>query len=96
MTSTTNSQSLAGRFRSYYHEQQRGRQRGGGARASPTNSMTRAAVFFRQDRHREYNDNRPTNPSPLLHTIEPYQHNEEQTWSVALEKHLERQQAEPT
>ncbi len=51
------------------------------------NNTTRAAVFFRRDRHSEYNDNRPTNQT--ARTIEPEQHNEEQTSSLALEKHLE-------
>ncbi len=79
-----NSQSLAGRFRSYYHDNSLGASVEAGS-SFTENSTTRAAAFFRQDRHREYNDNRPTNPSPALHTIEPYQHNEEQTWSLALE-----------
>ncbi len=78
------SQSLNGRFRSYYHDSSFGASVEGGTSFIADNT-TRAAFIYRRDRHREYNDNRPTNPSPALHTVEPYQHNEEVTWSLALE-----------
>jgi iron complex outermembrane receptor protein len=79
-----NSQSANGRFRSYYSDDSLGGSVEAGA-SFADRSMTRAALFFRRDRHTEYNDNRPTNPNTALHTIEPKQHNEEQTWSLAVE-----------
>jgi len=78
------SQSANGRFRSYYADTSLGASAEAGTSFIADNT-TRAAVFFRRDRHSEYNDNRPTNPDPALHTIEPTQHNEEQTSSLALE-----------
>jgi iron complex outermembrane receptor protein len=75
-------QSAAGRFRSYYHDSSFG----GSAELGTSffrDSTTRAAFHWRRDRHREYNDNRPTS---TLRSVEPLQHNEEVTWSLALEQ----------
>lgn len=75
-------QSLAGRFRSYYSDSSLGGSIEAGS-SFIADSTTRVALHWRRDRHSEYNFNRPTNPT--LSSVEPRQHNEEQTWSLALE-----------
>ncbi len=43
----------------------------------------KAAFHYRQDFHTEQNDHRPT--SPVFNTTEPWQHQNQTTWSAALE-----------
>ena len=79
--STYTTQSLPGRFRSYYDDTGTG-----GSVELDTSFGTRnrfgAAVHYRHDEHTEYNDNRPTSPARM---IEPLQTTDENTWSVAVE-----------
>lgn len=80
---TYSSQSASGRFRSFYMDSGFG----GSVEAGTSfigRSNTRAAFHWRRDRHGEYNVNRPTHPT--LSSTEPEQHNEERTWSVAIEQ----------
>lgn len=79
---TYSAQSANGRFRSYYDDDSFGGSIEAGTSFVERN-VTRAAVHWRRDRHVEYNHNRPTHPT--LSSTEPKQHNEERTWSVALE-----------
>ncbi len=58
-----NSQSLAGRFRSYYHDNSAGASVEAGT-SFADHSMTRAAVFFRQDRHPRVQRQPPDQPEP--------------------------------
>lgn len=78
---TYSTQSLGRSFQSYYHDSSLGGSVETG-RSFFENSTTRAALHWRRDRHREYNFNRPTAPQA---NTEPPQHNEERTWSAALE-----------
>jgi iron complex outermembrane receptor protein len=80
---TYSSQSANGRFRSFYDDSAFGGSVEAGTSFSE-NSSTKAALHWRRDRHSEYNFNRPTNPT--LSSTEPKQHNEERTWSLALEQ----------
>jgi iron complex outermembrane receptor protein len=78
---TYSSQSQGRSFQSYYHDSSFG----GSVETGHSffeGSTTRAAFHWRRDRHREYNFNRPTAPQA---NTEPRQHNEEKTWSLALE-----------
>lgn len=79
---TYSSQSANGRFRSFYADSGFGGSMEAG-RSFFANSTTKAAFHWRRDRHSEYNFNRPTNPAAS--NTEPKQHNEEKTWSLALE-----------
>lgn len=81
---TYTTQSANGRFRSFYADSGFGGSIEAG-RSFSQNSTTRAAFHWRRDRHSEYNFNRPTNTNPALATTEPKQHNEEKTWSLAVE-----------
>ncbi len=75
-------QSNNGRFQSIYEDKAYGVSAELGFRALP-GSDTRIAVYWRSDRHSEYNLNRPTHPT--LANREPTQYNREDTWSLALE-----------
>jgi iron complex outermembrane recepter protein len=77
-----NSQSLNGRFRSFYADKGLGGSVEAGASLF-ADSTTRAAFHWRRDQHSEYNFNRPT--STTAASTEPRQRNEERTWSLALE-----------
>jgi len=79
---TYTTQSAGGRFNSYYFDQSLGGSVEAGTRFI-ADGTTRAAFHWRRDRHVEYNHNRPSHAT--LSTIEPRQHNEERTWSLALE-----------
>ena len=68
-------------FISPYHDSSLGGSIETGARLLP-DSTTSLAVFWRRDRHREYNDSRPDSTA---RSIEPPQHTQEKTWSVALQ-----------
>jgi iron complex outermembrane receptor protein len=79
---TYTTQAANGRFNSYYADSSLG----GSVEAGSSffaDSTTRAAFHWRRDRHSEYNANRPSHAT--LSSVEPEQHSEEQTWSLALE-----------
>ena len=78
---TYTTQSLAGRFQSFYDDEGYGGSVEIGTSFGRSNTFG-AAVHFRRDEHTEYNDNRPTSP---LRNIEPIQETNEDTWSVAVE-----------
>ena len=79
---TYTTQSLNGRFQSFYDDEGYG-----GSVEIRTQLGTRndfgAAVHYRRDEHTEYNDNRPTNPT--FRSIEPMQETLENTMSFAIE-----------
>lgn len=79
---TYTTQSNNGRFRSYYNDDGYGASVELGFQGLP-DSETRLAAHWRDDRHAEYNINRPTHPT--LSSREPTQRNREETWSLALE-----------
>jgi iron complex outermembrane receptor protein len=79
---TYSTQSNNGRFNSYYNDKSLGGSVEAGAGIF-SGGTTRAAFHWRRDRHVEYNHNRPSHET--LSSIEPKQHNEERTWSLALE-----------
>ncbi len=79
------SQSLSGRFRSFYADTGAGGSVEAGVSLLP-DTTTRAAFHVRRDQHSEYNFNRPTNPNPALAMTEPVQRNEERNWSAALQQ----------
>lgn len=75
-------QSNNGRFNSYYNDNAYGASIEAGTQITPRN-LLKAAFHFRQDTHKEYNDNRPTDP--VNRNIEPVQTQKERTWSIAAE-----------
>jgi iron complex outermembrane receptor protein len=79
---TYTTQSLNGRFQSFYDDEGYGGSVEVGTRLGERNTFG-AAVHFRRDQHTEFNDNRPT--VPAFRTIEPVQETLENTWSVAVE-----------
>ncbi|HVV95535.1 MAG TPA: TonB-dependent receptor [Rhodanobacteraceae bacterium] len=78
---TYTTQSNNGRFRSIYADVGRGGNIETGW-LTPANEL-RFALYYRDDQHREHNINRPTNPT--MRSVEPVQHTEEETWSLAAE-----------
>ena len=81
-TADYTTQSLAGRFQSFYDD------KGDGGSVEILTSLGErnalgAAIHYRRDEHTEYNYNRPTNPT--LSTTEPLQETLENTWSLAIE-----------
>ncbi len=79
---TYTSQSNPGRFDSQYNDNARGGSVEAGTELIPMNAL-KAAFHYRQDFHTEQNDNRPTNP--VFNSTEPWQHQNQTTWSAALE-----------
>jgi iron complex outermembrane recepter protein len=79
---TYTTQSLNGRFQSFYDDEGYG---GSVELSAPIGGRNTfgAAVHYRRDEHTEFNDNRPT--APNFRTIEPIQETRENTWSLALE-----------
>lgn len=78
---TYTTQALNGRFKSFYDDN------GKGANIEAATSffdrdVTKLAFTYREDKHSEYNINRPDAPQ---RSVEPKQHTKENTWSVALE-----------
>ncbi len=71
-----------GRFISYYSDHTYGGSVEVGTETLPQNEL-KVALHFRNDKHSEYNDNRPD--SPTARTVEPIQHQEQETVSVALQ-----------
>jgi iron complex outermembrane recepter protein len=78
---TYTTQSLNGRFQSFYDDEGYGGSVEIGTRLGENNTFG-AAFHYRRDEHTEYNDNRPTAPQ---RTIEPLQKTDEETWSIAVE-----------
>ena len=81
-TADYTTQSLAGRFQSFYDDQ------GDGGSVEILTSLGErntlgGAIHYRRDEHTEYNFNRPTNPT--LSSTEPLQETLESTWSLAIE-----------
>ena len=75
-------QSLPGRFNSYYDDTGDG----GSAEVDTSFGMRNrfgAAFHYRDDEHTEFNDNRPTSPTARM--IEPVQTTDQTTWSLAVE-----------
>lgn len=83
---TYTTQSANGRFNSYYGDDSLGGSVEAGA-SFFADSTTRAAFHWRRDRHGEYNHNRPSHPTEA--TVEPVQHSEERTWSLAVEHSMQ-------
>jgi iron complex outermembrane receptor protein len=79
---TYTTQSLNGRFRSYYDDDGYGGSVEAGTSFVDRN-VTKASFNYRRDRHAEFNINRPT--SAQFINTEPKQHTEENTWSAAVE-----------
>jgi iron complex outermembrane receptor protein len=79
---TYTTQSLNGRFQSFYDDKGYGGSVELGTSLGERNHFG-AALHYRRDEHAEFNDNRPT--APAFRTIEPSQETLENTWSVALE-----------
>jgi len=75
-------QAANGRFRSYYTDDAYGTSIEVGTDAFEMNAL-KAAFHFRRDAHDEYNDNRPD--SAPNRTIEPVQHQSQETWLIALQ-----------
>lgn len=75
-------QSANGRFRSYYTDDAYGGSVEVGTSYFDGHDM-KATVHYRADSHDEYNDNRPTNAT--LRTIEPKQHQGQDSWSLAVQ-----------
>jgi iron complex outermembrane receptor protein len=78
---TYTTQSLNGRFQSFYDDEGYGGSVEIGTMLGARNTFG-AAFHYRRDEHTEYNDNRPTAPQ---RTIEPLQETDEETWSIAIE-----------
>ncbi len=79
---TYSTQSLNGRFKSFYNDDGYGGSLEAGTSFIARN-VTKASFSYRLDKHSEFNINRPT--SPQFINTEPTQHTKENTWSVALE-----------
>ncbi|HMN51961.1 MAG TPA: TonB-dependent receptor plug domain-containing protein, partial [Xanthobacteraceae bacterium] len=79
---TYTTQSANGRFDSYYNDTAYGASIEAGTQIIPRNTL-KTAFHIRYDTHKEYNDNRPTDP--VNRNIEPVQTQKEQTWSIAAE-----------
>jgi iron complex outermembrane receptor protein len=79
---TYTTQSLNGRFQSFYDDKGYGGSVEVGAPLGGRNTFG-AAIHYRRDEHTEFNDNRPT--APAFRTIEPIQETRENTWSLAIE-----------
>jgi iron complex outermembrane receptor protein len=79
---TYTTQSLNGRFQSFYDDLGYGGSVEIGLPAGQRNAFG-AAFHYRRDEHTEYNDNRPTHPT--LRSVEPLQETVESTWSLAVE-----------
>jgi iron complex outermembrane receptor protein len=79
---TYTTQSLNGRFQSFYDDTGYG---GSVELETPLGERNTfaTAVHSRRDEHTEFNDNRPTHPT--LRSVEPVQETLENTWSLALE-----------
>ncbi len=78
---TYTTQSLNGRFRSYYDDEGYGGSVEIATSVGQRNEVG-AAFHYRRDEHTEFNDNRPTAPQ---RNIEPLQETNEETWSIAIE-----------
>jgi iron complex outermembrane receptor protein len=78
---TYTTQSLPGRFQSFYDDEGYGGSVEIGMPLGDRSTLG-AAFHYRRDEHTEYNDNRPTAPQ---RTIEPKQKTDEETWSIAVE-----------
>jgi iron complex outermembrane receptor protein len=79
---TYTTQSANGRFRSTYSDHAYGTAIEFGTSLVSGHTM-KAAVHHRNDFHKEWNDNRPTNAA--ARTVEPKQRQAQKTWSIALE-----------
>ena len=79
---TYTTQSANGRFRSTYTDYAYGTGLEFGTSLVSRHTM-KAAVHYRNDFHKEWNDNRPTNATQR--TVEPKQRQSQKTWSFALE-----------
>ncbi len=79
---TYTTQSLPGRFQSFYDDSGYGGSVEVELPLGERNTFG-AAYHQRRDEHTEYNDNRPTNPA--FRSIEPVQATLEDTWSLAVE-----------
>jgi iron complex outermembrane receptor protein len=79
---TYTTQSLNGRFRSFYEDNARGGSVEFGTQIIPQNTL-KAVVHYRTDEHAEWNLNRPT--SPTASSLEPRQIQSQETWSYAAE-----------
>ena len=79
---TYTTQSLPGRFQSFYDDTGYGGSVEIELQFGQRNTLG-AAFHQRRDEHTEYNDNRPTNPA--FRTVEPSQETVEDTWSLAVE-----------
>ena len=79
---TYTTQSLNGRFQSFYDDEGYGGSVEIRTQLGARNDFG-AAVHYRRDEHTEYNDNRPTNPT--FRSIEPMQETLENTMSFAIE-----------
>jgi iron complex outermembrane receptor protein len=79
---TYTTQSLNGRFQSFYDDEGYGGSVEVELPIGERNTFG-AAYHQRRDEHTEYNDNRPTNPA--FRNVEPIQKTVEDTWSLAVE-----------
>ncbi len=79
---TYTTQSANGRFRSFYDDSARGGSVEFGTKIIPMNTL-KAVVHYRDDKHTEWNHNRPT--SPAFSSVEPKQNQSQETWSFAAE-----------
>ena len=78
---TYTTQALNGRFQSFYDDNGKGLNIEGGTSFFDRDA-TKLAFTYREDKHSEYNINRPDAPQ---RSVEPKQHTKENTWSLALE-----------
>ncbi|MEJ1964440.1 MAG: TonB-dependent receptor [Gammaproteobacteria bacterium] len=79
---TYTTQSLNGRFQSVYDDDGYGGSIEAGTSFVDRN-VTKVSINYREDKHSEYNINRPT--SAQFRNTEPKQHTKEDTWSLAAE-----------
>ncbi len=80
-TPPTRTQSLGRSFESWYEDYAYGGSLEFGTDLIPMNTL-KGAVHYRRDNHTEFQLGRPDDPAS---TVEPDQHNTEDTWSVAVE-----------
>ena len=78
---TYTTKALNGRFESFYDDNGKGANIEAGTSFVDRN-VTKLAFTYREDKHSEYNINRPDAPQ---RSVEPKQRTKENTWSVALE-----------
>src|SRR5262245_35849462 len=78
---TYTTKALNGRFESFYDDNGKGANIEAGTSFIDRN-VTKLAFTYRQDKHSEYNINRPDAPQK---SVEPKQWTKENTWSLALE-----------